>query len=68
MVITQLSHSNIRPFANWTTFDYLNTGLVQYSDVYCSELVVLVLNTISIYHSYSSSIRKKSSLKIVCKL
>ena len=35
MVITQPSHSKTRPFANRTTFDHLNTGLVRYSDGYC---------------------------------
>ena len=36
MVITQPSHSKTRPFANRTTFDHLNTGLVRYSDGYCN--------------------------------
>ena len=53
MVITQPSHSNTglfcpvfrchsktRPFANRTTFDHLNTGLVQYSDGYCNCLLL----------------------------
>ena len=51
MVIKQPSHSNTglfcpvfrchsktRPFANRTTFDHLNTGLVPYSDGYCIRL------------------------------
>ena len=36
MVITQPSHLNTGPFANLTTFDHLNTRLVQYSDGYCN--------------------------------
>ena len=57
MVITQPSHSNTglfcpvfrchsktRPFANQTTLDHLNTGLVRYSDGYCNYLIeILVL-------------------------
>ena len=35
MVITEPSHLNTWPFANRTTFDHLNTGLVRYSDGYC---------------------------------
>ena len=35
MVITQPSHLNTGPFANWTTFYHLNTRLVQYLDGYC---------------------------------
>ena len=54
MVTTQPSHSNsglfcpvlgchskIRPFANWTTFDHLNTELARYSDGYCITFVLL---------------------------
>ena len=37
MVIMQPSHSKTKPFANRTTFDHLNTGLVQYSDGYCTR-------------------------------
>ena len=33
-------HLNTEPFANWTTFDHLNTGLVRYSDGYCTQLVL----------------------------
>ena len=36
MIIPQPSHLNTRPFANRTTFDHLNTGLIRYSDCYCT--------------------------------
>ena len=34
MLIMQPSHLNTGPFANRTTFNHLNTGLVRYSDDY----------------------------------
>ena len=43
MVITQPSHSNSGPFANRTTFDHLNTRLIQYSDGYCIFFVYVKL-------------------------
>ena len=49
MVITQPSHLNTRPFANWTTFDHLSAGLVRYSDGYCICLV-------GIFHEFIFSI------------
>ena len=44
MVITQPSHLNTRPFANRTTFDHLNTGLVRHSDGYCTECIAQTSN------------------------
>ena len=31
-------HSNNGPFSDWTTFDYMNTILVQYSDPHCMDM------------------------------
>ena len=31
-------HTNLGSFQNRTAFDYFNTGLVQYSDGYCTGL------------------------------
>ena len=42
MVITQPSHSNTRPFANRTTFNHFNTGLVRYSDGYCIQIITVI--------------------------
>ena len=32
------NHSKTGPFVNWTHLDHLKTGLVQYSDGYCTTI------------------------------